>query len=380
MADRPHDVDPDRFERMLARSLPRQSQSDERCPDPEEIAAFSEHSLTASEYEAVEAHVSTCATCQAHLVALVRTTDVGRESAAATGSVPTAWWLDWRWLAPLASAAVVLLAVWAIEPSSVTEPSAPMFSDSDAQSAAVAEEATLGSVARETVTPEVVGPQEAEPAPPPLEENRQRQETVARNETAAPLEQPEREATPAEAEVALDEAVATVTQSPGISADTTRDRIDTPGAGTTPSDTAERAAATQTFAARASAARGNIALDQTDGPVVFAPGRRVVWRVTSDGTIDRSIDGGDTWIQQLATTDAELTGGSATSESVCWLVGRSGTILRTVDGGTTWVSVEAPVPIDIANVTARDENSLTLELIDGRRFTSRDGGSTWTAE
>ena len=135
--DRPDPVDSTRFEDALARGLQdRPNPPSGPCPDAEVLASFSEDSLSAADRQEVELHLAACGSCQAHVAALIRTEGIEPE---VTGPA-TSWWLDWRWLAPLATTSVVLLAVWAVDPTSVgdsgveMEKTRPAALDSDAGS------------------------------------------------------------------------------------------------------------------------------------------------------------------------------------------------------------------------------------------------------
>ena len=112
--DRPDPVESTRFEDALAQGLrDRPRPPSGPCPDAEVLAAFSEDSLSTSDRQ--ESHLAACVSCQAHIAALIRTDGIEPEVTQPT----TSWWLDWRWLAPLVATSVVLLAVWAIDPTSV---------------------------------------------------------------------------------------------------------------------------------------------------------------------------------------------------------------------------------------------------------------------
>jgi len=123
---------------LLRRSLARDAARGSGCPEPDALAAYSERSLEADEVARYEAHFSTCPRCRAQLAGIFRAqafTEVPvaaemraqpaapvaigvRAPAALAASAhakpaksPRAWAMNWRWLAPVA-AALVLVAVF----------------------------------------------------------------------------------------------------------------------------------------------------------------------------------------------------------------------------------------------------------------------------
>ena len=62
------------------------------------------------------------------------------------------------------------------------------------------------------------------------------------------------------------------------------------------------------------------------------------WVVGVDGIIQRTTDGGTTWVSQSSGTTNYLRAVSFTDSNNSTAVGEDGIILRTTDGGTTWVS------------------------------------------
>jgi hypothetical protein len=113
------------------------------------------------------------------------------------------------------------------------------------------------------------------------------------------------------------------------------------------------------------------------GPVLaVAPGGKVLWRVGSAGTIEKSSNAGKTWTPQVTPVTADLFAASAPSGKVCWVVGAAGTILRTVDG-EKWEKVASPVETDLHSVSARDAANASVITADGKTYVTSDGGRTW---
>ncbi len=87
------------------------------------------------------------------------------------------------------------------------------------------------------------------------------------------------------------------------------------------------------------------------------------------------------WEPQNSGSEASIRGISAVSDSVCWLSGSQGTVARTVDGGETWEAAAIPgyTDLDFRDIQAFDENT-ALVLSAGfpaKILITRDGGRTW---
>jgi photosystem II stability/assembly factor-like uncharacterized protein len=102
----------------------------------------------------------------------------------------------------------------------------------------------------------------------------------------------------------------------------------------------------------------------------------VLWR-TGEGVVQRSADGGVSWITQNTGTTAVMLAGSSPSAQVCWLVGRAGAVLLSPDG-IAWQPRRFTEPLDLVAVRAVDARAATVTAADGRQFSTADGGLTWT--
>src|SRR6188508_364301 len=80
------------------------------CIEAETLAAWADGALSAREGERVEAHVSSCADCQAFAAAFARSLP---EPSSAAGSVVPGFWTPWRlgWIAAVGATAVAV-TVW----------------------------------------------------------------------------------------------------------------------------------------------------------------------------------------------------------------------------------------------------------------------------
>lgn len=112
---------------------------------------------------------------------------------------------------------------------------------------------------------------------------------------------------------------------------------------------------------------------------ILAPDGRVLWRVGVVGMIERSADGGKTWVAQRSPIAVDLLAGSAVSDQVCWIIGRAGTILRTTDGGVHWQKLPSPSAQDLSAVRATDaQQAVIFDATNQRSYKTTDGGASWT--
>ena len=351
MPDNQHVPHAASFEKALADGLKSQPGPGTDCPDAETLAAFWDQSLVQDERQLCEAHCATCARCQAHLAALAHTETV-EEDLAEPETSRFGWLIDWRWLAPMATAAVVLLAVWGIDPAPVTEQAAPTVADFD-----------VGAAVSDTVDRSAQSPQlerlERQDVAELERENRERTENQAVQENREDQEDFEAEVdrglSQDEASV-LDQVVPAEPGDRETLRDAARNRALAP---TAAAELAERRL-TQTVEANASGTTASIAAASADSNVVSVietPEDSVRWRLLAPGRVEHSIDGGATWSLQLSDTGSTMSAGSAPSVSVCWIVGQAGAIFRTIDGGETWSGVTPPRQIDLTGVDAEDARS-----------------------
>jgi len=103
---------------------------------------------------------------------------------------------------------------------------------------------------------------------------------------------------------------------------------------------------------------------------------RALFRVTPQGLVERSSDGGATWRPERLKTKATIIAASAPTGEIWWLVGRDGAIFVTKNA-RKWKKISPPAAIDFVGVTALDARSATVTAADGRKFSTTDGGKTW---
>ena len=95
------------------------------------------------------------------------------------------------------------------------------------------------------------------------------------------------------------------------------------------------------FRARSEIAIANQAGELSAENVIRTPDPKILWRIASGGFVERSEDGGLTWMGQLPNQNAHFTAGSAPGAKVCWLVGDDGIILLTQDAAN-WQTIPPP--------------------------------------
>ena len=110
--------------------------------------------------------------------------------------------------------------------------------------------------------------------------------------------------------------------------------------------------------------------------VIASPDPGFQWRVTPQGTVERTVDGGVTWTPQDTGVPVTIHAGKSPARDVVWLVGGDGLILLSVDG-RTWQRRSVGEPIALVDVNPFDALTATVTAADGRKFATRDGGLTW---
>ena len=369
------------FESALAKSLRRQQGAGDDCPEPEQLAAFWDRSLAGEDRVRFEAHAAQCTRCQASLAALARTADVGDQLAPETTAPGLAWLLDWRWVAPVATVAVVTLAVWVIEPGLPTGRPVP------AQEEDAAELANRETRARtQNESPDSRARRDDVSAAPTATEEEER---VAASSQDGSQDEPNAEApadrfrvarrenTIPDADAARLNEIDQLEQQSTAATAAARDDVQRRAETERPEAAAERRLAFEALPSRDIAvSEANSVAEAGVTVVIASPTASVVWRLPRAGVIEQSTDGGSTWVTQLSDEAIELTAGSAPTASVCWVVGRAGLILRATDG-RTWERLASPVVADFVAIEAADALTATVTASDGTRYRTSDAGDTW---
>jgi hypothetical protein len=439
---------------LLRRSLARDAAAGNACPEPDILAAYCERSLDAEEMARHEQHFSECARCREQLAAIFRAEGVteipvvqeAMEDVAAAprtmAASPVAAHapekrarpgiFDWRWLAPVAAAILVVVFIYGRNASrlgkpqssgkqvAMTKPEAvPPFELTDRESSALRQIAPLPTPPE----PRAKSMGRTQPAAPPA---RRELPQMTRNYAAAPPSQDKKinptgalrsdyesrndlkkraeaattTAMEKQAPAELDTLSAAKTDADVVPATRASSAAPTPGvAAPTQAETKmggtragvagqkslvggmvnsekQKQTAAGTNAAASVAVMSQALQVQSSAPVIQTPDAGVQYRIPGAGVVERSSDGGATWQGQSVKSKAEILAGAAPSENVCWLVGRGGIILLTTDG-QKWRKIPSPSAVDLVGVTAADAASATVTAADGREFSTKDGGRTW---
>lgn len=323
------------------------------CLDAETLASWMDGGLDSSAAASAEAHMSTCARCQALVATMARveSADLIEDSSSIAAEAP--WWrANIRWLVPI-TAGVTAGLLWTVIPDQqrTTPVAEQQFGP------AIAEVAPPPPPAPEpsSPSPKASAPQAATPLPQaaPARERQDRPPGVRPNEQAKADPPPAADAAPAP------------------TAKAARPPVPPPAFPAAP----EAAAAAPEAAGR----RAEAPLFSTRSPLeVPSPDAAVRWRVGASA-IERTADNGLTWTASALTPPADILAGSAPSTDVCWLAGRDGTVLLTTDG-STWRHVTAPTPDDLVFIEATDHAHAVVRSAGGRTFRTFDGGATWSTE
>ena len=365
------------------------------CADAEILAAYCEHSLSRPETSRWEAHFATCSRCQAQLAGVVRSAEAGAVVGGEGVAASWGWLWSWQGLVPVASAAVVVLALWVVDPASLVDRSPSQetaFGEPDlvapAASAPEAPEAEERAPSAEAI------PAEPKLAAPRLELDQATQETFAAepqgprarrpqqaNQAASPPQTaPDRDAQEAQSQLSAQPLERALSAPPSEAAAARADDQlpDSP----VPADAFPASRAATSSENRAvqfgvtSGAAGAVAEERLADARIASPTPSILWRLGALGRIERSTDEEQSWTLQ-ADVGVELLAGSAPSELVCWVVGRGGMVMRTTDG-ERWNQAAAPTDQDLVSIDAQDAMNATTRAADGSRFVTTDGGRTWT--
>ncbi len=87
------------------------------------------------------------------------------------------------------------------------------------------------------------------------------------------------------------------------------------------------------------------------------------------------------WEMQDSTVDVSMRGLFAVDELVCWASGAEGTVIKTLDGGESWTNVSVPgaEKLDFRDVHAFDENRAIVISAGhpSRVYRTNEGGENW---
>jgi len=109
--------------------------------------------------------------------------------------------------------------------------------------------------------------------------------------------------------------------------------------------------------------------------------RIALWRVSADGQVQRSADGGKSY-ETIHVTDGVKFGVIASLRNDVWAGGTSGTLFHSTDGGVTWVQVAIPfaggtVTEIITGIQLLGPQRIAITSASGARWVSEDQGQHW---
>ncbi len=362
-------------------------------PGPEILAAYFERSLSDTETAKCELHLSRCALCREQQAAMTRAHTPARVD---DGEKPRwAWLWDWRWLAP-ATAVLVLAFVWYARRPEMTVSKSPelpylaMSRSTEAPPAALSENQPAPTApASDALQKTAPKENDSRAATTRTLAEKQTQALAARkaaNELASNLEtdalKKESDAAPSGASAGAGASAPTqpaYAPAPVPAAPVPSSSVASQAEVASPANAPARLKAEPKATPLPASRNANLATaDQRSiGALVRTPNPQVLWRIGAAGLVERSTDGGATWLAQTPSLEAQLTAGSAPAEKICWLVGRDGVILLTADAAA-WKVISPPVKTDFAAVAAKSASEATVTAADGRKFTTTDGGTSWT--
>ena len=120
-------------------------------------------------------------------------------------------------------------------------------------------------------------------------------------------------------------------------------------------------------------------LRKQTGPLeLLSPDPQRRWRVVPTG-IERTEDGGRTWVLVRLAQGETITAGASPSPMVCWLVGRGGLVLVATDG-TNFTRLPFPERVDLTAVSSPELPIAVVTAADGRVFRTENAGRTWVRQ
>lgn len=98
------------------------------------------------------------------------------------------------------------------------------------------------------------------------------------------------------------------------------------------------------------------------------------------GSINRTTDGGQTWIHCQSGVPHDLKGVSFSDANTGTAVGLGGTIVRTTDGGLSWIKTASGTTTMLRAVSFTSMNNGTAVGISGTILRTTDAGTTWSLQ
>jgi photosystem II stability/assembly factor-like uncharacterized protein len=101
------------------------------------------------------------------------------------------------------------------------------------------------------------------------------------------------------------------------------------------------------------------------------------WTVGSNGTILKTVDGGENWVLQNSGTINQLRSVYFANDQTGWIVGSRGTILNTIDGGEHWISQGRVTTNDLLSAKFIDTQTGWIVGYGGTILHTTNGGVTF---
>jgi Putative zinc-finger len=369
----------DSFENLLARTERRDGAPAGVCPDAEVLAAYLDATLTPTERADVDAHTADCARCALQLATLVRLEDV---SGTPQHAPVRRWWPRLAWMVPAATA-VLVGAVYLALPSTFLRSAAPPQRSAAADERAELKEQEAFNPQAPKQFPEQFPEQSEYRLVPPMSTPAPTAKSIpsaagapaARTDAAPPGSEPAATERASAANATARDAV--VQQRELILPRSEFQRKAEQGQpAAAPPENELRVEARSRARTTSVAQLGAAKLADVQLPLVIrSPEERVQWRVIED-RIQRSTDGGGTWIAERAPAAEAITMGAAPGPGVCWMAGRSGQVLRRNEDGT-WIDVSPAPRLAIIRLDVNAPFEAVVTGADGTALKTADGGRTW---
>jgi hypothetical protein len=404
------------FDRAL-RAAARRGRPAGPCLDAALLAAYVDRSVSDEERARIDAHVADCSTCMEHL-ALLAAVDAPDQPAEGGSGFSVGQLLPrWGWLVPLATVALVV-AIWVREPNSTPAPPASLATPERAAAPASSVATTNAPVTSadegrfgarnptEEVTKQAAGSRrQAAGSGQPAADSRQQPAGGGQQAALSALEKAKADK-PAGLKLAAGGAAGSLRERDKKIEDKASNENAVLGgapmaspAPATPVPPAagaavdalreprsEEAAQMQRPAQAATAAKVErhayarvdaLMKDADLSPLVVAVGPTVRVRAI-DGRVERSTNGGATWLTEHTLGSDHVRAGTCPSEAICWLGGDGGVVLIRSAAGAWTREVVIPDPgAVVVAIAASDAASATVTLRDQRRFKTTDGGHSW---
>jgi hypothetical protein len=335
----------DPFDRVL-RAAARRSRGAGVCPDADVLAAYLDNGLTSGERATVEAHAADCALCQQHLGLLGA---VSLEVRPPEVEAARSWLAQWGWLVPVATA-VLVVTIWTRIDGPDTSPtlqdqvaSAPAARPSDYPPATPPPASADPRAARKSDVPEAQAESTAPPQPPAALTGRERRDNAARPAPPPPAA----DAAPAPAAVAEADRFAQVA-----------------GAARAPAEAEAKEKAAESVRQEAALLR------KAAAPAHLAAASLTETYRASGGRIERSRDGGATWLEAFADPALTFTTSACATGGPCWFGTATGAVIRTSAAG--FVRSQLPEMTPVISITPGP----ALEAVAAtavRRYRTTDG-------